>query len=104
MKGHVMRCLTCHRDNIPDAATHCPSCGADARKAAATVLRRGTTLREGSYQVGEALGRGGFGVTYRARHTALDASVAIKEYFPEGLASRQAETQDVWVGTDHRHA
>ncbi len=40
------------------------------------------------YQVESVLGAGGFGITYRAIHEALENQVAIKEYFPAEWAYR----------------
>ena len=43
------------------------------------------------YRVEKILGRGGFGVTYLATDTNLDHRVAIKEYLPAPLVSRQPD-------------
>ncbi|MCW5744615.1 MAG: peptidoglycan-binding protein [Alphaproteobacteria bacterium] len=51
-------------------------------------LRLGTRL--GKYVIVSPLGRGGFGVTYRARDSLLHQDVAIKEFMPTALARRQA--------------
>ncbi|MDO5112697.1 MAG: leucine-rich repeat protein, partial [Clostridia bacterium] len=40
------------------------------------------------YLIGRALGQGGFGITYIAMDLNLEIRVAIKEYYPEGLVSR----------------
>lgn len=40
------------------------------------------------YQIRGVLGAGGFGITYRALHEALENEVAIKEYFPAEWAYR----------------
>ncbi len=40
------------------------------------------------YQIEGVLGAGGFGITYRAMHEALENEVAIKEYFPAEWAYR----------------
>ncbi len=42
----------------------------------------------GRYEIMAVLGRGGFGITYRARESQLDRDVAIKEYLPTSLAIR----------------
>lgn len=57
------------------------------------------TLQSGSridnYQVKRVLGIGGFGITYQAHDMNLDCPVAIKEYFPHGLAVREANGMQV---------
>src|SRR4249920_3223738 len=62
------------------------------------VLRVGTRLR--NYEVISLLGRGGFGVTYRARDTTLNREVAIKEYLPTGLAFRRGDTAVIPLSTE----
>ncbi len=44
-------------------------------------LRAGTMLMD-RYRIEAVLGRGGFGITYRARDERLDRAIAIKELFP----------------------
>src|SRR5262245_61639570 len=95
-----MRCLVCHREDVPDDAILCPGCGTDLRQVERDILPPGTQLREGSYRLEQALGRGGFGITYRAVHTDLDTVLAIKEYFPGGQVHRQDANSDVWVVPD----
>ena len=50
------------------------------------TLQRGIVLR--GYSIRSVLGRGGFGIVYRARHIELGYLVAIKEYLPGELATR----------------
>jgi serine/threonine protein kinase len=47
--------------------------------------------RLGEYVIENVLGKGGFGITYRARDTKLSSTVAIKEYFPQSIARRGSE-------------
>jgi serine/threonine protein kinase len=58
-----------------------------------SALHRGYQLAE--YTIESVLGHGGFGVTYLAEDTSLGAMVAIKEYLPHDLASREDETKIV---------
>jgi len=54
------------------------------------ALAKGTRLE--NYILGDVLGAGVFGITYRAEDVDLRTSVAIKEYLPCDLASRGDET------------
>lgn len=45
------------------------------------VLKEGTVLQD-RYVIEEQIGRGGFGITYRARDMRVDVPVAVKEYLP----------------------
>ncbi|TWT15117.1 tetratricopeptide repeat protein [Reyranella sp. CPCC 100927] len=45
--------------------------------------------RVGRYDIVSVLGRGGFGITYRARDVQLGRDVALKEYLPVHFAERQ---------------
>ena len=65
------------------------------------ALPVGTRLR--AYEIQAVLGHGGFGITYLARDTALGREVAIKEYMPASLASRQEGTTVVPRSTEFGH-
>lgn len=54
------------------------------------------SLLHGQYMVGKALGHGGFGVTYVALDLRDGHKVAIKEYFPDSLASRSLGQRTVY--------
>ena len=43
-----------------------------------------------SFEIRSVLGTGGFGITYGAYDNRLERRVAIKEYFPSGLAFRSS--------------
>ena len=56
------------------------------------ALKRGHQLK--SFVIQSELGVGGFGITYLARHYYLpDQFAAIKEYFPAGAATRDADSR-----------
>jgi serine/threonine protein kinase len=52
-------------------------------------LPEGTQLN--SYRIQGELGRGGFGITYKALDTRLDRPVVIKEYLPQDFAARRGD-------------
>ena len=54
-------------------------------------LKEGTLLK-GRYRIESVVGEGGFGITYFGRDETLELDVAIKEYFPGGIATRHTET------------
>lgn len=72
-----------------------------------STTHRGETLTPGTllhwYRIEGILGTGGFGITYLARDTNLAREVAIKEYFPSGLARRERDGT-VSVGTSEARA
>ena len=51
------------------------------------ALPKGTRIRD--FEFHRVLGHGGFGITYLGWNITLDISVAIKEYFPADLATRE---------------
>ena len=82
-------CYNCfqERDSLSGP---CPYCGfdlAENEKKYPVALRAGTVLND-RYIVGRVLGQGGFGITYLAWDTQLEAKVAIKKFMPGELATR----------------
>ena len=82
-------CYNCFQP-LEDPFGPCPQCGfdlADNREKFPTALQAGMVLND-RYIVGRVLGQGGFGITYLAFDTQLQAKVAIKEYMPGEIAAR----------------
>ena len=90
-------CFGCMKEK-ENPGQRCPRCGFDINEymqnCSARVLRPGTILN-GQYLVGKVLGEGGFGITYLAMDLNLEMQVAIKEYFPAGLAVRDASERSI---------
>ena len=91
------RCMNCMRIfEIPkgyeDADFCCPFCGfvENTSPENDSHLHPGVAVNE-RYKIGTVIGAGGFGVTYRAWDDTLDSQIAVKEYFPEGLAVRDKD-------------
>ena len=61
-------------------------------------LQPGTLLQGGKYKIVRFIAAGGFGCTYEATHTILNARVAIKEFFVSDLCNRDSATGHVSVG------
>ena len=68
----------------------CPRCGREAAeyRPASHHLPPGSVLKD-RYVVGRVLGEGGFGITYLGMDANLERRVAVKEYFPTCLVSRE---------------
>src|SRR5262245_29337527 len=61
-------------------------------------LTPGTVIA--GYRIVRTLGAGGFGITYEAVSDVTGRRVAIKEFFPRGLASRANATRLVYASRD----
>ena len=70
-------------DNAPDPAMLAPG---------SVLLNR--------YVIGRVIGKGGFGITYLAYDALVGRKIAVKEYFPYGLAQRTAGSIEVSVTSD----
>ena len=80
-------CVNCMSDM--GEASICPKCGYDehtSTQSGSFIKRR--TILNGRYIVGNAMGQGGFGITYIGFDMLLNTKVAIKEYFPMGNVIR----------------
>ncbi len=83
------RCLNCMQEITSGL---CPYCGYNisAYEPQSGALKPQTLLK-GRYYTGRVLGRGGFGITYNGWDAQTGRRVAIKEYFPSGLAIRMED-------------
>ena len=87
-----MRCLNCGEQGIDLGAEICPKCEVHLPSLLRGCLPPGTLLLHGTYEIQYPLGRGGFGITYRALDRNLQRAVAIKEFFPQDYAVREYTT------------
>jgi serine/threonine protein kinase len=62
------------------------------------ALRPGASIA--GYNIVRVLGAGGFGITYEAESPFTRKRVAIKEFFPRGIASREGGTRFVYSARD----
>ena len=80
------RCYRCMK--IKTQHPICEHCGFHEQSQNQThQLPLGTVLRD-QYVIGAVLGQGGFGITYMGWDLNLEIPIAIKEYYPNGLVSR----------------
>lgn|GEM_PF-2583048 len=96
----VIRCLVCQTEGIPADTVVCPNCGANIPSLLRDTLIPGTLLNGGAYQVDYVLGRGGFGITYKGKQTALEQLVAIKEFYLGEFTQRDSTTGRLMVMSD----
>ena len=95
-------CYSCMQqlpDNVGDVCPHCRE-KLDIEYDSDMCLKPGSIL-QGKFIVGKLLGSGGFGNTYIGWNDLLKCKVAIKEYFPKQLSSREKNTGTVSVISDN---
>ncbi len=74
----------------------CPKCGYDERKYKEHPLYlEPRTILKNQYVIGTTLGQGGFGITYIGQDLWLQKKVAIKEYLPMTLTTRDIVTSKI---------
>lgn len=96
----TVRCLSCQLDDIPADVTSCPNCGANLTTLLRDTLPPGSYLSSGAYRIDHVLGRGGFGITYKGKQTALEQTVAIKEFYLGEFTQRETTTGKLMVLSD----
>lgn len=80
-------CVNCFR--ALGGSDFCTACGWPAHPPPGSPLHLPPRmLLKETYLLGRVLGHGGFGITYAAYDPALDRRLAIKEYLPNGEATR----------------
>lgn len=69
----------------------CPHCGYRLRNIASESYQlQPFTILAGKYLVGKVIGEGGFGISYLGYDLNLDLPIAIKEFYPNGFVTREA--------------
>jgi len=82
-------CMGCF-SRLEASGTVCPYCGFDEKSYEETPYQLPLrTILGGKYMVGKVLGEGGFGITYIGYDLNLDAKVAVKEFYPSELVTRE---------------
>jgi serine/threonine protein kinase len=96
MIASTHRCPSCFAEP-PPAASACAACGwQPGRDNGPPFLPLGTLL-DGRYRLGRVLGHGGFGITYLAWEQNLELTLAVKEYLPRDLSTRDADGATVSI-------
>jgi serine/threonine protein kinase len=93
-----VRCKNCFKVHDNEYA-RCPYCGYSEGEPPKELyhLYPGTELL-GRYVIGEVLGFGGFGITYKAWDKKFETILAIKEYYPSGIVNRNPGESEVTAG------
>ena len=80
-------CMNCF--SVKGQYEVCPFCGyvEGTKPKQPHYLTPGTILAN-HFIVGNAIGFGGFGITYKCFDTTLGVVVAVKEFYPAGLVNR----------------
>lgn len=96
-------CYHCFREVNPGdpVCGHCGHSTAEERDKYPHALPVGTVLG-GRYITGQVLGQGGFGITYIAQDYRTKELVAIKEFFPDTMVTRNATHSAVPYSQRHR--
>ncbi len=99
----MVRCENCFTE-IESDALPCPYCNHVKGQPAVELYHMFPgTLIKGRYIIGQVLGFGGFGITYKAWDKQFDAVVAIKEYYPSGLVNRVPGNKNVILFAGNRY-
>jgi len=87
-------CISCMQSKSLHSV--CPTCGYNERQYTPHPLYlKPHILLQNQYIIGKALGQGGFGITYIGFDKWLQKKVAIKEFLPSALATRDFQTTHI---------
>lgn len=102
MSNAKKQCMSC-MEFYDSEFDICPYCGQEEGRSANELLHidSGTIIAD-RYLVGNAIGYGGFGVTYMGYDQKLNRKVAIKEYLPSEFATRALHRQEVMVNNNEK--
>lgn len=97
-----MRCCSCMKE-YSDEYEVCPYCGyvRGSQGEGMYYLPQGILLSE-RYEIGIQINAGGFGIIYKAWDRVFNKLVAVKEYYPGGIAARTPGTKEVMVYSEKR--
>ncbi len=84
--------------SVIDKNANCPCCGGLPQPRVSSALSLNSILH-GRYVIGKVLGKGGFSITYIAYDSKLDRVVAIKEFFPDMIVSRNSGESQVRINS-----
>lgn len=85
-------CPGCMREvEDRDQTSFCPHCGYDFKNPQVSPHQlQPFSILKGKYVIGRVIGEGGFGITYLGYDLMLEIPVAIKEFYPNGFVTREA--------------
>ncbi|MBF0317479.1 MAG: serine/threonine protein kinase [Nitrospirae bacterium] len=96
MPDFLRICVNCMERRDRDSVSVCNHCGYDeGNYSDHPLLLKPRTILKDQYLLGRVLGQGGFGITYIGLDINLDKKVAIKEFLPTSLASRELSNYTV---------
>ncbi len=94
-------CPRCFTESLENGS--CSNCGFSEEMAHRNpnALKRFVFLKD-RYLVGEVLGSGGFGITYKVFDSVTDSYKAVKEYFPSSFSAyRNGESKSVSISANY---
>lgn len=97
-----MRCCSCMKEYSGEYEV-CPYCGyiRGSQGEGMYYLPQGILLSK-RYEIGVQINAGGFGIIYKAWDRVFNKLVAVKEYYPGGIAARTPGTKEVMVYSEKR--